>query len=284
MGIKATTNIYGIFGHPVSQSLSPVMHNSAFSELGLDCVYVAFDIDPKEIAQATESLRTMGIKGINITIPHKQSIMPHLDEISPDAKLTGAVNTVKNTDGTLLGFNTDVGGVLRAIKEELGFSPDNSRVLLIGAGGAGRAVLSGFCMNNASSICIADRAAQKAQKLALEFRTHFPDVEISTLSLQDDQVISREMNNSDILINASSAGMNGENNLELPIAELREGAVVYDLVYKPLETELVTTAKELGYKASGGLSMLLYQGAESFEIWTGEPAPVETMRKALGFS
>jgi len=284
LGVKATTNIYGIFGHPVSQSLSPVMHNSAFSELGLDCVYVAFDIDPKEIAQATESLRIMGIKGINITIPHKQSIMPHLDEISPDAKLTGAVNTVKNTDGTLLGFNTDVGGVLRAIKEELDFSSDNSRVLLIGAGGAARAVLSGFCMNNTSRVCIANRTTQKAQKLALEFRTHFPDVEISTLSLQDDQAISREMNNSDILINASSAGMNGENNLELPIAELREGAVVYDLVYKPLETELVTTAKELGYKASGGLSMLLYQGAESFEIWTGEPAPVETMRKALGFS
>ena len=124
MGVKATTNIYGIFGHPVKHSLSPNMHNSAFNELGLDSVYVAFDIEPDNIGEATNAIKVMGLKGINITIPHKQTIIPYLDEVSPDAKLTGAVNTVKNEYGKLSGFNTDVGGFLRAIREDLDFTPE----------------------------------------------------------------------------------------------------------------------------------------------------------------
>ncbi len=282
MGVKATTGIYGLFGHPVKHSLSPNMHNSAFNELGLDSVYVAFDIDPENIADATEAIRVMGIKGINITIPHKQTIMPFLDEISPDARLTGAVNTVKNEDGKLSGFNTDVGGFLRAIREDLDLVPEGKTIFLIGAGGAARAVLSAFCMNGGSSVYISDIIKEKAVELADQFKENFENISFKTIDIENHGSVSEKFGVTDILVNASPAGMDGVGALDIPLSELNKNAVVYDLVYKPPDTKLLIDAKELGYKASGGLSMLLYQGAESFEIWTGENAPVDVMRKALG--
>lgn len=283
MGVKATTSIYGIFGHPVKHSLSPDMHNSAFTELGLDSVYVAFDIEPENIGEATNSIRTMGIKGINITIPHKQTIMAHLDEVSPDATLTGAVNTVKNDNGKLSGFNTDVGGFLRAIREDLDFSPEGNTLFLIGAGGAARAVLSAFCMNGGSVVYIADILKDKAQELAKQFQANFENIKFEIIEMEDKNTISDKFSESDILVNASPAGMDGVGSHDIPLNSLKKSAVVYDLVYKPQNTKLLTESRELGHKASGGLTMLLYQGAESFEIWTGEIAPVDVMRKALGY-
>ena len=283
MGIKATTDIYGIFGHPVKHSLSPDMHNSAFNALGLNSVYVAFDIDPENIEEAARAIRVMGIKGINITIPHKQTIIPCLDEISPDAKLTGAVNTIKNENGKLSGYNTDVGGFLRAIREDLDFSPEGKTLFLIGAGGAARAVLSAFCMNGGAVVYIADIIKDKAVDLANQFKANFQNIKIETLSLEDQDIVEQKFDEADILVNASPAGMDGVGSLNIPLTSLNKNAVVYDLVYKPPNTKLLTDAKELGHKASGGLTMLLYQGAESFEIWTGETAPVEIMKKALGY-
>ncbi len=281
MEVKATTDIYGIFGHPVSHSLSPVMHNSAFNALGLDCVYVAFDILPEKIGEAAEALRIFGVKGINITIPHKQSIIPFLDEIAPDAKLTGAVNTVKNEDGRLSGFNTDVGGFLRAIEEDLGFKPGGSNVFLLGAGGAARAIMSAFCMNNARSIIIANRTYGKAEALGSEFASHFKEIKIEPVSLEETDTIKTLLEETDIVVNSTSAGMEGAGTLELPLKSLKKTAVVYDIVYKPAETPLVLEALKKGHRASGGLSMLLYQGAESFKIWTGMDAPVDVMKKAI---
>ncbi len=283
MGIKATTDIYGIFGHPVKHSLSPDMHNGAFNALGLNSVYVAFDIDPENIEEAARAIRVMGIKGINITIPHKQTIIPYLDEVSPDAKLTGAVNTIKNENGKLSGYNTDVGGFLRAIREDLDFSPDGKTLFLIGAGGAARAVLSAFCMNGGAVVYIADIIKDKAIELANQFKANFQNIKIETLSLEDQDIVEQRFDEAEILVNASPAGMDGVGSLNIPLTSLNKNAVVYDLVYKPPNTKLLTDAKELGHKASGGLTMLLYQGAESFEIWTGETAPVEIMKKALGY-
>ncbi|TDJ00603.1 MAG: shikimate dehydrogenase [Candidatus Dadabacteria bacterium] len=282
MGVKATTDIYGIFGHPVKHSLSPDMHNSAFNTLGLNSVYVAFDIDPESIEEATRAIRVMGIRGINITIPHKQTIIPYLDEVSPDAKLTGAVNTVKNENGKLLGYNTDVGGFLRAIREDLDFSPEGNTLFLIGAGGAARAVLSAFCMNGGAVVYITDIIKDKALELANQFKANFQNITIETVELDNQNLIEQKLNEADILVNASPAGMDGVGSLDIPLTSLNKNAVVYDLVYKPPDTSLLKEAKQLGHKASGGLSMLLYQGAESFEIWTGENAPVEIMKKALG--
>jgi shikimate dehydrogenase len=283
MGVKATTDIYGIFGHPVKHSLSPDMHNSAFNTLGLNSVYVAFDIDPESIEEAARAIRVMGIRGINITIPHKQTIIPYLDEVSPDAKLTGAVNTVKNENGRLSGYNTDVGGFLRAIREDLDFSPEGNTLFLIGAGGAARAVLSAFCMNGGAVVYITDIIKDKALKLANQFKANFQNITIETVELDNQNLIEQKFNEADILVNASPAGMNGVGSLDIPLTSLNKNAVVYDLVYKPPDTNLLKEAKQLGHKASGGLSMLLYQGAESFEIWTGENAPVEIMKKALGY-
>ncbi len=281
MKVKATTDVYGIFGHPVRHSLSPNMHNGAFDALGLDSIYVAFDIAPENIEDAVHFIRLMGIKGINATIPHKQAIMPFLDEISPDAKLTGAVNTVKNEDGKLSGYNTDVGGFLRAIKEDLDFSPKGKTVFLVGAGGAARAVLSGCCNREASVIYVTDIIREKAADLANEFSANFHDVNVESIEIQNRGVIESKLKETDFLVNASPAGMDGVGALDIPLPSLKKGAAVYDLVYKPKETSLLKEAKELGYKASGGISMLLYQGVGSFEIWTGRGAPVDIMMKAL---
>jgi len=258
------------------------MHNSAFESLGLDSVYVAFDIEPEDIGDATRAIRTMGIKGINITIPHKQTIIPFLDEVSPDAKLTGAVNTVKNKGGKLTGFNTDVGGFLRAIKEDLGFSPEGKTLFLVGAGGAARAVMSACCMNGISAVYITDILGDKAEILARDFKGNFKDIKIGPLSIDDKGLLAEKLGAVDILVNASPAGMGGEGKPDIPVPSLNKNAVVYDLVYKPPDTNLLVEVRELGHRASGGLSMLLYQGAESFEIWIGETAPVDVMKKSLG--
>ena len=281
MQVKATTKIYGIFGHPVSHSLSPLMHNSAFAALGLDCVYTAFDVHPDDIARAADAIRALGISGVNVTIPHKQAIMPHLDEVSPDAKHTGAVNTVKNEGGRLTGYNTDVGGFMRDAREELGISPEGASILLLGAGGAARAVISAFGMNGAKRIAIANRTPGKAEKLAEEFGRFFPDTVIYAVDSGDAGAMTKELGLTDLLVNSTSGGMEGASGLEINIGALGDGAAVYDLVYKPRETKLVKEAKALGHKAVGGLGMLLYQGALSFEIWTGENAPVDVMRKAI---
>jgi shikimate dehydrogenase len=279
--IKATTKIYGIFGHPVHHSLSPVMHNSAFSALGLDCVYVAFNVSPGEIDKAAQAVRTLGINGINITIPHKESIISHLDKIAPEAELMGAVNTVKNDNGKLTGYNTDVGGFLKAVDEDLGIKPEGLSVLLTGAGGAARAVMSAFCMNGVERIYIANRTYDKGLKLASEFGKRFKKIKIEPVALDDVKNIRARLAEADILVNSTAAGMEGRETIDLPLDALKETATVYDLVYKPRETPLVKEARRLGHRASGGLGMLLYQGALSFEIWTGRDAPVEAMRKAI---
>ncbi len=281
MQVKATTKIYGIFGHPVSHSLSPLMHNSAFRALGLDCVYTAFDVHPDDIGRAADAIRALGISGVNVTIPHKQAIIPYLDEVSPDARHTGAVNTIKNDGGRLSGYNTDVGGFMRDAREELSISPKGSSVLLLGAGGAARAVISAFGMNGAKRIAVANRTHDKARKLAEEFGSLFPGTEISAVDSGDAGAMTKELGLTDILVNSTSGGMEGSSGLEINIEALGDGAAVYDLVYKPRETRLVKEAKLRGHKAVGGLGMLLYQGALSFEIWTGESAPVDVMRKAI---
>lgn len=227
-------------------------------------------------------MRTLGISGVNITIPHKESIIPHLDEIAPDAELTGAVNTVKNDGGKLSGHNTDVGGFLRAVREDLGIEPGGSKVFLAGAGGAARAVMSAFCMNGAERIYVLNRTHDKAQRLASDFGERFTKTSIEAVPFGDVKAIEAALGKADILVNSTSSGMDGREGLDLPLDKMKKTAAVYDLVYKPRETELVKEARGLGLKAAGGLGMLLYQGALSFEIWTGRQAPVDVMKKALG--
>ncbi|NIP39257.1 MAG: shikimate dehydrogenase [Candidatus Dadabacteria bacterium] len=283
MDINSSTKLYGIFGHPVRHSFSPPMHNAAFQKLGLNCVYLAFDIQPENLASAVESIRQLNIQGINVTIPHKQDIMNYLDEISDAAKYTGAVNTIKNEGGKLLGHNTDVGGFLKDLEAELRIAEFSSiSACLIGAGGAARAVLSGLCMKGTKKIIIANRTKSKAERLAEYFQDQFSDTEISSVDLGDETKIKQTLAESNLLINSSSAGMTGHDQLNLPVDSLKENSSVYDLVYNPKETELVKQSKSLGHDACTGLGMLLYQGAESLELWTGKNAPIDVMKQALG--
>ena len=281
MGIKATTRIYGIFGHPVSQSLSPAMHNAAFTHLRLDCVYLAFDVNPRNVAQAVSSIRALGLCGINVTIPHKQSVMAGLDEIASEASMVGAVNTIVNENGRLKGYNTDVSGVLRALHSELEFAPRGKNIFIVGAGGASRAVIVGMCTGGARSVSIVNRTYLKAEKLSEEFSPQFGSVAFSAAPLDDADRVAELIAQADIVINCSSAGMGDIEPLCLPLDLLGESCVVYDLVYKPPVTPLVRDSRALGLKAESGLGMLLYQGVDAFEIWTGEDAPVEVMREAL---
>lgn len=282
MMINSSTELYGIFGHPVKHSFSPAMHNAAFKELGINSVYLAFDILPEILEYAVGSIRHLGIKGINVTIPHKQNIMKYLDEISPEARHAGAVNTVKNTGGYLYGHNTDVGGFLKALEADLKLKDFTGRsVLLIGAGGAARAVLSALCISGAKSITIFNRSVDKAAAVSQYFCEQFKNICIEYYKLGDSDKLTECLGKSDILINSSSAGMLGYESIDIPIQYLKKNSRVYDLIYNPRETELVKSARLFRHEASNGLSMLLYQGVESFEIWTGEKAPVDSMLKAL---
>lgn len=282
MKINSSTKLYGIFGHPISHSFSPVMHNAAFAELGLNCVYVAFDILPENLSKAVDSIRELSIQGINVTIPHKQDIMNFMDEISDAAQYTGAVNTVKNTDGKLLGHNTDVGGFLKDLEVELGITAfGDISACLIGAGGAARAVLSGLCMKGIKRIVIANRTKAKASELASYFSDRFSETEFDVVGLDEEAELASILSESSLLINSSSAGMTGHDPLNINLDSMPAGSYVYDLVYNPTETELVRQAISLGYNACTGLGMLLYQGAESFELWTGQKAPIGVMKQAL---
>lgn len=281
MNIKATTKIYGIIGHPVEHSLSPSMHNNAFEKVGLDCVYLAFDIAPGKLGDAVRGIKSLGILGFNVTIPHKQAIVNLVDEIDDDAMLVGAVNTVKNEGGKLVGHNTDVNGFLRAIKDDFDFIPTSKKIFVIGAGGASRAVIVGLCNNKASEIVIVNRTLSKAEDLVREFSHHFPKIKFRAHALNDKDSITNEMKNCQLLVNTSSAGMKGKNPLNLPLGLLPRGACVYDLVYEPSVTPLVKDARDLRLNSQSGISMLLYQGVDAFEIWTGRKAPVEVMKKAL---
>lgn len=281
MKISGETKVYGIFGHPVNHSFSPVMHNAAFEAAGLNCVYVAFDVSPEDLGASAGALRAMSIAGINVTVPHKESIIPFLDSISPEAELVGAVNTIINSGGVLKGYNTDVGGFLMALKEDLDCEPGGMRVTVLGAGGAARAVLTGLCMKGASEINVINRTVSKAQGLADEFHSSFEQIEINAYSLDDADSVRDCLAGAGLIVNCTSAGMKGVEPLALPFEALSKEAFVYDLVYNPVETELVKAARERGNNARTGLGMLLYQGAESFEIWTGTVAPVDVMKKAL---
>ncbi len=275
------TRLFGIFGHPARHSRSPDMHNAAFSALGMNCVYLAFDIKPERIKPAVEALRSLEICGVNVTVPHKQAVMREMDFLSPEAEFAGAVNTVKNSDGRLCGYNTDIEGALKALEVSMGFSPKGKTALVIGAGGAARALVAGLCMKNSRQIFIANKTPEKAEKLSGEFSKKFAGTRIEHSGL-DGGKIEDFTGNADILINCSSAGMEGNNPLALPLEKFGGKFGIYDLVYKPVETPLVKDARKLGIKAESGIDMLLYQGAKSFEIWTGKTAPVEAMKKALG--
>lgn len=274
--IKGSTNIVGLIGHPVEHSFSPPMHNAAFQSLGMDYAYVAFDVEPENLGEAIRGAKSLNIKGFNVTIPHKIKVMQYLDELDEVAELIGAVNTIDFEN--LKGYNTDGIGAVRAIEEVS--SIKNREVIVAGAGGASRAISFYLAKFGASSITILNRNVNKAQGLA-------SDVSASDLigDVKSDSVseINNYLNDADILVDTTPLGMDPHINDE-PIARadnMHEDLVVFDAVYNPNETVLIKEAIKAGAKPVYGIKMLLYQGAESFKIWTGQDAPIDVMEDAL---
>jgi len=265
MPINGATEIYGIMGNPVRHSLSPAMHNAAFTALGLNKVYIAFAVT--KVAAAMDGLRTLGIRGVSVTIPHKQAVIEHLDSIDPVAEKIGAVNTLIIDNGFIHGANTDWLGANRALAEKM--TLPGSSVLLLGAGGSARAIGFGL-LEAGASLTIASRSPEKGRALAKLLGC--PWLPLNETS----------RHRADALVNATSVGMSPQQG-SMPIAEEALGnfKVVMDIVYAPLETRLLQTAKQAGCQCIDGLAMLLYQGVAQFETWTGCKAPVELMRQSL---
>ena len=276
MKIKGSTNIVGLIGHPVEHSFSPPMHNAAFDELGMDYAYVAFDVNPQDLQSAIGGAKSLNIKGFNVTIPHKIEVMQFLDEIDEVAELIGAVNTIDFKD--LKGYNTDGIGAVRAIEEVT--SIKNKNVIVAGAGGASRAISFYLAKYGAESITILNRNVEKAQALAGDVSDSALINDVKADSISE---ISNHLIDADILVDTTPIGMHPNINDE-PIAlagDMDENLVVFDAVYNPNETVLLKEAIKAGAKPVYGIKMLLYQGAESFKIWTGRDAPVDVMEKAL---
>ena len=276
MNIKGSTNIVGLIGHPVEHSFSPPMHNAAFEKLGMDYAYVAFDVEPQNLKSAIDGAKSLGIRGLNVTIPHKIEVMQYLDEIDEVAGLIGAVNTIDFKD--MKGYNTDGIGAVRAIEEVTSIKDKN--VVIAGAGGASRAISFYIAKYGASRLTILNRNVEKAQKLASDVSNSglIGDVKADSIS-----EIASLLDDADILINTTPVGMHPNVNDE-PIAsasDMHEGLVVFDAVYNPNETGLLKEAVKAGAEPIFGIKMLLYQGAESFRIWTGADAPVDAMEDAL---
>ncbi len=276
MKIKGSTNIVGLIGHPVEHSFSPPMHNAAFDELGMDYAYVAFDVNPTDLQTAIEGAKSLNIKGFNVTIPHKIEVMKFLNEIDEVAALIGAVNTIDFKN--LKGYNTDGIGAVRAIEEVT--SIKNKNVVVAGAGGASRAISFYLAKYGAESMAILNRNVEKAQGLAADVSQSGLIGEVKADSISE---IRNYLKDADILVDTTPIGMH-PNISDEPISlaeDMDEDLVVFDAVYNPNETVLLKEAIKAGANPVYGIKMLLYQGAESFKIWTGRDAPVDVMEKAL---
>ena len=274
--IKGSTNIVGLIGHPVEHSFSPPMHNAAFEALGMDYAYVAFDVDPLNLKSAIDGAKSLNIKGFNVTIPHKIEVMKHLDEIDEVAALIGAVNTIDFKD--MKGYNTDGIGAVKAIEEVT--SIKNKNVVVAGAGGASRAISFYIAKYGADSLTILNRNVEKADNLAKDVSNSNLINEVKSDSMSE---INSHVTDADILIDTTPVGMHPNVDDE-PIVladNMHDDLVVFDAVYNPNDTVLIKEAVKAGAKPVYGIKMLLYQGAESFRIWTGRDAPVGVMEDAL---
>jgi shikimate dehydrogenase len=276
--ISGKTRVCALIGDPVEHSMSPVMHNAAFRELGLDFTYVAFRVQKENVTGAIGGMRAFNLRGLNVTIPHKVAVIPLLDELDPLADKIGAVNTIVNNDGVLKGYNTDAGGFLHALLEQ-GIEPERKNVVIIGAGGVARAAAFVLADRNAN-ITILNRIEEL--NWAVELAGHITQTfgkKVDALELNPEN-LKNVLTKADILVNATSVGMSPKIS-ETPVNAglLRPGLVVYDIVYNPIETRLLKEAAAAGCKTISGLDMFVGQGALAFELWTGQKAPVELMKK-----
>lgn len=277
--INRHTQLVGLIGWPVEHSLSPAMHNAAFAALGLNWHYSLLPTPPGAVKATLTRLKKRGYRGVNVTVPHKQAVMSYLDEIADSARAIGAVNTIVIQEGRLIGYNTDADGFLAAL-QEAGFEPAGRRALVLGAGGAARAVVYALARAGCS-VAIYNRTVRRAAQLAHHMQNQNLRSPVTWVPITA-TLADLELSGFDLLVNATSVGMWPQSDASpwpdwLPMPS---HWTVYDLVYNPLETRLLAQARAAGARAVGGLGMLIHQGALAFKMWTGVTAPIEVMRAA----
>jgi shikimate dehydrogenase len=292
--INAATRLCAVYGFPIRHSASPAMHNAAFAKLGRNWRYLAFEVHPDNLRAAIAGAKAMQFSGLNLTVPHKLLAMEMMDALDVSAKVWGAVNTIRfegrtaNSDWLPLrefshgapleirthGFNTDADAIIAALREDLKIEPRGKKVLLLGLGGAGRTAALRLASENVLELFLVNRTFAKVLEVQEEISRKFPSVYVGR---------GYPKTEVDLVINATSLGL--KTNDPLPFDEkqfsLKQAHAVYDMIYKPAETKLLAMAKAAGCKTANGLGMLLHQGAAAFEIWTGQPAPIDVMRRAL---
>lgn len=277
--INASTRYCAVLGHPINHSASPAMQNAGFAALGLNWRYLAFDVAPQDLREAIAGARRMGFVGLNLTVPHKLLAVEMVDVLDDSAKAWGAVNTIRfETDGDgstrACGYNTDAEAITRSLREDLGVDLPGAKVLLLGAGGAGRVAALKLVAEGVGELYLVNRTEAKVTAVAEEIRTRSPGVQVS---------VGYPKAGVDLVVNATSLGLQAADALPFAVEQfdLAQARAVYDMVYRPAETALLQAAKAAGCRTANGLGMLLYQGARALEIWTGQGAPVEIMRRAL---
>lgn len=285
--INGKTRICGIFGYPVEHSFSPAMHNAAFKDMGLDYSYVPFAVRPEDLAGAVSSIRYLNLAGVNVTVPHKQAVAGLVDRLSPAARLSGAVNTIVNSGGVLTGHNTDGLGFVRSLEEEAGTEITKGPALIIGAGGAARAVAVALALNGAPALFITNRTREKAADLC-ELINSNTGCRASVLSWPEPGQQGGEgwveaLGAAALMVQTTSIGMH-PNTVEFPTVPfnlLNRGHVAVDLIYNPDRTAFMKLCEAAGCRVFNGIGMLLHQGVMAFELWTGRTPPLDVMREAL---
>ncbi|MFH1759595.1 MAG: shikimate dehydrogenase [bacterium] len=280
MQIKGTTKLLGVFGFPVAHSMSPLMHNNAIKKMGLDLCYLPYEVKPAHLKKVLEAMRSLNFLGGNVTIPHKQAAYELMDEVSDISRLMGVINTIVNKNGLFWGTTTDPKGFIESLTEQTDIK--GKKIIIIGTGGTARTIAFALLTDaRCGSIIISGRSPYKGEAIAGEILEKL-NKNVEVADLKDQKVMTNLARHTDIIINAASAGMYPDiNTSPLDPALLRKEQVVYDTVYNPRNTKLLTHASRKGCKTISGLGMLVYQGMESFKLWTQTSPPVEYFREGL---
>ena len=276
--INAQTKLFCVIGHPIKHSKSPDMHNAALEKSGINGCYVAFDIAPEKLCDFVAGMRAMGITGANVTIPHKESIVKYLDGVTKEAEIIGAVNTIFMENGKLIGDNTDGRGFIISLMKDSGFDPKDKKVVVLGAGGAPRAVVSKLADEGCREVAVYDIDGVKSEALAEKVRE--VTRKKSAVSIKAVELIERAKE-ADLIVNCTPVGMKETDPVLLPEECFNASQVVYDLIYNPEKTVLLKIAEKRGARVLNGMGMLVYQGALAFEKWTGEKPDTEVMFKMI---
>ena len=281
MQIDSKTILTGLFASPSAHSVSPIIHNNAFEKLGLNYVYLSFEVNKDNLKDAAQSIKTLNMRGVNLSMPNKKEVIQYLDEISETAKLSQSVNTIVNDNGILKGYSTDGKGFFKSLEEEKIFMKDKN-ITILGTGGASIAIISQAVFEGIKNIFVFKRDKNwKEQKKILDNIASKTNCNIELNPLEDKNILKRKIEESDLLINATSVGMKEDFSLIEDKSFFRKDLIVSDIIYNPEKTKLLQIAEKEGCKIINGIGMLLYQGALSFELWTNEKMPVDYIKEII---